>query len=225
MSLYLWLNCFIIGTVFLSFDKKVAFYKYFRSLFLSTLIVILIFIPWDIWFASKGIWGFNDDYLVGIFWLKLPLEEWLFFLTVPYSCTFIHFVIKAYFKNPIRQKFSTRLWYCVALILFITAIINFEQVYTFIVFLTCSIFVTIFNWINSAFMREFLITYIVCFIPFLIVNGILTGGFTENPVVWYSEQQIIGWRIGTIPLEDTVYNMLLVVLITFFTELFQKTRS
>lgn len=69
-------------------------------------------------------------------------------------------------------------------------------------------------------MRDFILTYVVCFIPFLIVNGILTGGFTKNPVVWYNEDQIIGWRIGTIPIEDSIYNMLLIVLVTFLPHIF-----
>ena len=74
-------------------------------------------------------------------------------------------------------------------------------------------------------MRDFLLTYVVCFIPFLIVNGILTGGFTKNPVVWYNENEIIGWRIGTIPIEDSIYNMLLLVLVTFFTTFFQAKKT
>jgi lycopene cyclase domain-containing protein len=39
------------------------------------------------------------------------------------------------------------------------------------------------------------------------VNGVLTGFFTDEPVVWYSEDHITGIRIGTIPLEDLYYNL------------------
>ena len=74
-------------------------------------------------------------------------------------------------------------------------------------------------------MKDFLRTYLVCFIPFITVNGILTGSLTEKPIVWYNEDQIIGWRIGTIPIEDSVYNMLLVVLVTFFTTYFQSKKT
>lgn len=53
---------------------------------------------------------------------------------------------------------------------------------------------------------DFALSYIVCLIPFFIVNGILTGSITDDPIVWYSEQHIIGWRLGTIPFEDLFYN-------------------
>jgi lycopene cyclase domain-containing protein len=54
--------------------------------------------------------------------------------------------------------------------------------------------------------ERFVFAYLVALIPFLIVNGILTGMFTENPVVWYNESHIMGIRIGTIPFEDLYYN-------------------
>ncbi len=225
MSLYLWINCFVMGTLFLSFDKKVAFYKKFKSLFFSILIVASIFIPWDIWFAYKGIWGFNNDYLLGVYYLRLPLEEWLFFITVPFSCVFIHYVLKAYFKNPIQLRYTTLFWYVLSVFLLIVGILHYNQFYTFTVFSLCSIAIGIITFINSNFMKDFLRTYLVCFIPFIIVNGILTGSLTEKPIVWYNEDQIIGWRIGTIPIEDSVYNMLLVVLVTFFTTYFQSKKT
>ena len=42
-------------------------------------------------------------------------------------------------------------------------------------------------------------------IPFLIVNGLLTGSFIEGEVVWYNNAENLGIRLGTIPIEDIVY--------------------
>jgi lycopene cyclase domain-containing protein len=42
-------------------------------------------------------------------------------------------------------------------------------------------------------------------IPFLIVNGVLTGALTPKPVVFYNSDEIIGFRLITIPIEDTIY--------------------
>ena len=214
-----------MGTIFLSFDKKVAFYTYFKSLFFAIVILGVVFIPWDIWFADKGIWGFNDEHLLGVYLFKLPIEEWLFFITVPFSCTFIHYVLKAYFKNPIPLGFSTRFWYFLSVALLVIGIWNFDQWYTLVAFVLSATAVAIITFLNIHFMKDFLMTYVVCFVPFMIVNGILTGGFTENPVVWYNPDHIIGLRIGTIPIEDSVYNLLLVVIITFFTNFFQTKAS
>ena len=48
--------------------------------------------------------------------------------------------------------------------------------------------------------------FLVAIIPFIIVNGILTGAVTDQPIVWYSESHIMGPRIYTIPIEDLYYN-------------------
>ena len=51
-------------------------------------------------------------------------------------------------------------------------------------------------------------------IPFLIVNGLLTGSFLDNPIVWYSELEIVGYRIFTIPVEDAFYCMAMMLIYT-----------
>ena len=225
MNLYLWLNIFTMGTLFLSFDKKVGFYKYFKSLFLAITIVMLVFIPWDIYFTKHNYWGFTTEYLFGKFLFHLPLEEWLFFISVPFSCTFIHFVIKAYFKNPFKTNFTIRFWYSLSILLIITGILYHNQPYTFWAFLLCGIGLSTINFLRSHFMTEFLFTYLVCLIPFFIVNSILTGSFTESPIVFYNENCFSSIRIGTIPFEDLFYNMLLILLSTYFTELFNNLKT
>jgi len=71
---------------------------------------------------------------------------------------------------------------------------------------------------KKTWFSQFVLTYIVCLIPFLIVNGILTGQFTEAPIVWYSEKHIVGFRLGTIPLEDLFYNYCLILPIIWIYE-------
>ena len=53
-------------------------------------------------------------------------------------------------------------------------------------------------------------------IPFVIVNGALTGMF-DQMVVWYNSDHIIGLRLITIPIEDSVYALQLILfnLITY----------
>ena len=53
--------------------------------------------------------------------------------------------------------------------------------------------------------------FVVALLPFFIVNGILTGALTDEPVVWYSQAHITGLRLGTIPLEDLYYNFSLLM--------------
>jgi hypothetical protein len=42
-------------------------------------------------------------------------------------------------------------------------------------------------------------------IPFFIINGVLTGAITPEPVVFYNASEIIGLRLVTIPIEDSIY--------------------
>lgn len=72
-------------------------------------------------------------------------------------------------------------------------------------------------------MRDFLLTYTISFIPFIIINSVLTGSFTDEPIVWYNNDENFSIRLGTIPIEDTIYNMLLLLIPTYITQyLFNK---
>jgi lycopene cyclase domain-containing protein len=220
MSLYLYINIFTICTLLFSFDKRVRYYQYFPALLLAILITGCLFIPWDILFTQKGIWGFNKEYILGIYIQDLPLEEWLFFITVPFSCAFIHVVLKTKVKFKIPLKYSGIVWNTLSILLLILGLLSTSQYYTSLTFILCSIGLTVVNLFHKEFMRNYLLTYLFCLIPFMIVNSILTGSFTDAPVVWYNEAHIFGFRIGTIPIEDTIYNRLLLLMICFFTDYF-----
>ena len=67
----------------LSFDKRLQFYKQWKYVFPSILLVALVYIVFDVNFTNRGIWGFNPEYLSGIYLFSLPLEEILFFVVIP----------------------------------------------------------------------------------------------------------------------------------------------
>ncbi len=82
--------------------------------------------------------------------------------------------------------------------------------YTFAV-LAILLFTTQFV-LKASWLSKFYITYLLLLLPFLIVNGLLTGTGLENPVVWYNPAHIIGVHILTIPVEDVFYGMNLILL-------------
>jgi len=121
--MYLFLDAFtILGPLILSFDKKVAFYKDWKYLFPALAIVSFAYLLWDVWFTKWGIWEFNYQYLLGPSLLKLPVEEFGFFLVVPYACVFIYRCLQAYFPN---LKLPTQALYFGTLLLSLALTISF----------------------------------------------------------------------------------------------------
>lgn len=213
----------IIGPFALSFDKKVHFYTYFPSLFKSILPVSTLFIFWDILFTEKSIWGFTAEYISSIKIANLPLEEVLFFILVPFACLFIYEVSKSYFPNLNVSKVIKPFNYLfigLGLVLISKGIGNW---YTCSAVTTGILLVLIFGIIlKKSWYGWFVVSFLIALIPFLIVNGILTGATTPKPIVWYSENHIVGWRIITIPVEDLYYNLSLLLPITAIFEYFKK---
>jgi lycopene cyclase domain-containing protein len=226
MSLYAWvLIASIIGPLGLSFDKKVHFYTTWKLLIPSILAIAVPFIVWDIYFTHLGVWGFNPNYLSGVYLMNIPIEEVLFFVLVPFCCLFIYEVLLAYFPNVNLTLFTRVFVFFFGLMALILAIKFMDRWYTLT---ACSaallLLLNFFVRLRSAWFPRFCFSFLVCLIPFFIVNGILTGMFTDEPVVWYNEEQFSGIRIGTIPLEDVFYNIAMLLPITALYEWLKKNK-
>jgi lycopene cyclase domain-containing protein len=214
MSLYAWVIILsFAGPFALSFDKKVAFHKEWRFVFLAALIVAVPFLIWDELFTQWKVWGFNPTYLLKIYLGQLPLEEVLFFVVIPYNFIFILKVIQAYFPNRNQKRFAPLFAFAFMISAIVWMLLHSDNYYTFLAtFLTAVL--TIFLR-NKIWYQDFMWAYLLCLIPFFIVNGVLTGAVTPEPIVWYSEQHIIGWRMISIPFEDLYYNYALLLPVTW----------
>lgn len=220
---YLLLNIFTISVPLIrSFEPRVHYYKNFKGLFIGILITGAFFIIWDIIFTANGIWGFNSQYLTGIDIINLPLEEWLFFLTVPYASVFIYEVINYFLPKNSFNNYATAFAKALAFFLLGLAAIYYDQWYTFCTFLFTSLFLVFLIYIEKAkWLGNFFRSYLIVLVPFFMVNGILTGSFIEGEIVWYNDQENLGIRLFTIPIEDSFYGMLLILMNTYFLEKFR----
>ena len=153
------------------------------------IIPALLYISWDIYFTKKGVWSFNDAYIIGIKLYNLPIEEVLFFFIVPYCCIFIYVCIRSYFPNLKNKKIADLFLIALAVVLFVTGIIYAEKYYTSWTFIFTGAFILIIYAVRKLFKGfdaiSFLVSYAICLIPFLIVNGLLTA----IPVVLYNDAE------------------------------------
>jgi lycopene cyclase domain-containing protein len=208
--------------ILLSFDKKVAFYRKWRYLFPAMLLTALVFIPWDIHFTRKNIWGFSPEHLTGLRILSLPVEEWLFFLVIPYASVFTYEVVRTYFRR-IRGVRTARLISLVFLGAALVIVLVFrDRAYTIYTFGLMALLMALHLWVlKKDWMLSFYVSYLLVLIPFMIVNGILTGTGVPGEVVWYDNAETMGIRIATIPLEDVFYGFGLVLMNVTLYEMFK----
>jgi len=217
MSLYLILNIasFIIPFVY-SFENRMKYIKRWKAVFSAIALTAIFFIVWDIIFTKIGVWSFNPKYHSGIDFFSLPIEEWLFFICIPYASIFIHFAFHYFYpKVALTDKTVRIIYWSLILILIPTIVLHYNQLYTAINYSVLVLVLTYAVFKAPHILNTFFITFLIVLVPFSIVNGILTGSFIEEPVVIYNNAENLGIRLGTIPIEDIGYafSMLLMSLI------------
>jgi lycopene cyclase domain-containing protein len=228
MYTYLLVILFSISLPFiLSFTKKYPLRKNWTELFPAIALTGIFFIVWDILFTELGVWGFNERYLVGLDIINLPLEEWLFFIVIPYACMFTYFAFNKISKKTFLDKYVSGFTSLLAGFLITTAILNTDKLYTSVTFLLTGIFLLVHVYLlKSDYLELFYRAYLFVFLfPFLIVNGILTGSFIEDQVVWYNNFENLSTRVFTIPLEDFFYGMFLFLMNVTLYEYFLRRKN
>lgn len=225
--LYLLLDVLTILFPFLfSFYPKANFSKKWKYLWIAILIPGIIFLVWDEAFTQLNVWGFNPEYLSGIYLNSLPLEEVLFFICIPYACVFtyeaLNYLVAKDYAAPYQRIIS------VILIAgsIVMALLNTDKWYTVTTFGGLAAYIALLEFgIRANYLSRFYFAYIFILVPFFIVNGILTGSFIEGEVVWYNNAENLGIRMGTIPVEDTFYGMLLLIMNVSLFEWLQRRKN
>ena len=124
---------------------------------------------------------------------------------------------KVVFRNefktcPQKQLSKSKTKLTVKIIIAVLLLIlfqNFGKLYTTTTFITTILLLILVIDKNISLLQDFLVSYTFILIPFFIINGILTGSFIVDQIVWYNNDHNMGIRIGTIPFEDIFYGMTL----------------
>lgn len=196
-----------------SFYSKAPFYKKWKFLWIAILIPAIIFLVWDELFTRANVWGFNSRYVTGLYIGTLPIEEVLFFICIPYACVFTYFALNHLIERDYLFPHHELISSALIIVLLVAGIYNVEKWYTGITFIGLGLLLAYqMLKLRPRYMGRFYFAYFIILIPFFIVNGILTGSFLGEEVVWYSDHHTLTLRLGTIPVEDVFYAMMLMLL-------------
>lgn len=190
--------------------------KRWKALFSGIIITAIFYIIWDIIFTKMGVWSFNARYHSGIEFFDLPIEEWLFFICIPYASLFIHFAFHYFFpKVSLSDKAVKNIYWVLMAVLLPTIFLHYDKMYTAVNYSVLVLLLTYTVFKVPAILNTFFITFLIILIPFSLINGILTGSFIDEPVVYYNNSENLGIRLVTIPIEDIGYafSMLLMSLV------------
>ncbi len=209
--------CFIA-----SFDRRLLFSHYFGIFIKAAVIVAVPFIIWDIIFTARGVWWFDTDYTLGLVIAGLPLEEWLFFIFIPFSCIFTYYCIDKFFELKWLEGFNNLIVFVTVIVCSVMALLHYDKIYTFataiatIATLIYLHFIARAPWIGKASL-----VFTLLMLGFFPVNGVLTGTGLESPIVNYNPGDFLGIRMGTIPVEDAVYGYSQFLLVLYFFKKFK----
>ena len=193
---------------------------YFINRWKYTIVPILIpavfFLIWDSIVADSH-WQFNEKYVMGITIFNLPIEEILFFISVPFACLFTWEMIirrsevkELLWINKIRRYLylliPIGIWFFIS-----------GKHYTGLAISFLGLAVLLDQLLNTNIIvqKRFYIYLLLVLLFTLIFNGYLTW----RPVVTYGVQYQLDIRIFTIPIEDFVYGT---ALIFMNTSIYQK---
>jgi len=183
-----------------SFEKRIHFIGNIKAFLISNVITFVFFVIWDVYFTSIGVWSFNPAYHLNILFFKLPLEELMFFVLIPYCCIFVYENIN-YFIPQKKERIESKYLVYIGSLIIIVAAIFIKPLYPKFTFVILGIILNLYHYLKMRNIYNIFISYLFCLIPFFIVNGILTS----LPVVLYNNAENFGIRLWTIPVEDAFY--------------------
>jgi lycopene cyclase domain-containing protein len=208
-SEYLIFNILVFsGPIFFGLQKKFGFRDKIFTAFISAFFSAIPFVFWDA-LVTNIHWSFSENYILGIKFWGLPLEEIMFFISVPFACIFLWEMI---IQNS-QDRFSYNKFYFFSVsasFFFLSFLLfYFGKIYSGLVFLSLLV-MGIIDFFGSkiAFRRHFHIFSGFVLLAIIIFNGYLTA----RPVVLYSSKYITNLRFFTIPLEDIGYGFSLIYL-------------
>lgn len=218
---YLLFNLIVVlGPVASQFSRQIKSVSRWRLKLRVSVIVMIPYVIWDALVAGSH-WQFNTVYTLDFRFFSLPIEEWLFFITVPFGCLLVWETLPQvdrwlarlrslrHIRNVLYAALPVGIW-----------VFSTGKQYTGLV-LCCFGCVGLMDML----LRTDLLLRPKTYLYLAIVAGLIlvfNGYLTARPVVMYGEVYQMGYRIWTIPIEDFGYGFTLML---FNTMLYEKLKD
>jgi lycopene cyclase domain-containing protein len=195
-----------VAVVLLVLRKKISINR--LGMLHSFVFVSFPFILWDIWASARGHWFFSEVFTLKHRIAGIPLEEFAFFFTVPLAMIIVWECIRVYLgsTNTVRHQSTSQLMKIMPAVLAVicvaAAVANFEFGYTRTVCFVTAVCVLVVGYSDIVKYRDFWIFQGVLLLLFVVSNTYLTA----LPIITYGSGSYMGLRIGTIPVEDFLFN-------------------
>lgn len=217
---YLLFNLAVASSLLFAAVWVPEYWRQWRGIVRGLALVSLPFVLWDMLAAHAGHWFFNPRYTLDWHIGGIPIEEILFFITVPLGCMVVWTLLQRT-PNPrlIPARLVRRTLWCASVLLALVAIAAGSKWYTRLALLAAAVTcVVLLRQITLVQSRQLIVFQAWIFSLFFVCNTFLTA----LPIITYGVGAVTGWRVVTIPIEDFLYNF---ALINLFLVAFMANKS
>ncbi|NQU52849.1 MAG: lycopene cyclase domain-containing protein [Bacteroidetes bacterium] len=196
--------------ILVGLKKQIGIFSNLKYLVPAMLFTGAIFIMLDMRFEQQAIWRFNPEFLIGINIFNLPIEEWLYFIGVPFLGVFIYEFVKHRFSNFEQPNAFLAVSLFLILLFGIIAYFSRQKLYPFFTFFLLAIYLgyTVFRNRFKKHYTKFYLAYFIMLVPFILISGILTA----LPIIEYNPIHHFTFQIYSIPIENFASLFLLLLM-------------
>lgn len=175
-----------------------------RAAMLAILSVSLPYLLWD-HLVTGWWWEFHSRYTMQLNIGRLPLEEILFFFSVPWACLIIWENLKSRISGKVRLPVESFVLIA-SLMLGFVSVMQLRWYSASIAAL--GLLLAGLSWKNSQWLRQK--NSLVLLVMVAILTSIFNGYLTARPVVRYNPAVKMPWQVFSIPIEDYGYGFVLI---------------
>lgn len=202
---YLLFNLVVLaGPLAFSFEKQIHFRKHWREAFPAIFLSLIVYVIWDSSVTNRH-WYFNPLYMMDTRIFKLPIEEWLFFIVVPYACLFVKEVLPLVVSNSTVRGLE---WVRAGMFALLPiGIFTFQagKEYTGLVLMAFGVVAFLDRQVRTDTLLQTRTYWYLAMV--LVATLIFNMYLTWRPLLIYASAYQLDIRIGTIPIEDFGYGV------------------